>query len=139
MALATTTTRTPKVTRCPACGGLECLCRPRFFAGQLLTEEDLNRLDRYIVEKNKLHNRYLHGWGVVCGLEVICHPCEGQVTVTSGYALSPVRRRHRLVRERCRQRVRSDPALPRARAPGVRTAAAGANARSARMSRNSGC
>jgi hypothetical protein len=74
---------------CPACGGLECLCRPRFFAGQLLTEEDLNRLDHYIVEKNKLHNRYLHGWGVVCGLEVFCHPCEGQVTVTSGYALSP--------------------------------------------------
>ena len=54
-----------------------------------MTEEDLNRLDRYIVEKNKLHNRYLHGWGVVCGLEVLCHPCEGQVTVKSGYALSP--------------------------------------------------
>jgi len=89
MALATTTTQTPTVARCPACGGLECLCRPRFFAGQLLTEEDLNRLDHYIVEKNKLHNRYLHGWGVVCGLEVFCHPCEGQVTVTSGYALSP--------------------------------------------------
>jgi hypothetical protein len=89
MALATKTTRTPKVTRCPVCGGLECLCRPRFFAGQLLTEDDLNRLDRYIVDKNKLHNRYLHGWGVVCGLEVFCHPCEGQVTVTSGYALSP--------------------------------------------------
>jgi hypothetical protein len=74
---------------CPVCRGLECLCRPRFFAGQLLTEEDLNRLDHYIVEKNKLHNRYLHGWGVVCGLEVLCHPCEGQVTVKSGYALSP--------------------------------------------------
>jgi len=54
-----------------------------------LTEEDLNRLDRYIIEKNKLHNRYLHGWGVVCGLEVTCHPCQGYVTVRSGYALSP--------------------------------------------------
>jgi hypothetical protein len=74
---------------CPTCGGLECLCRPRFFAGQLLTEEDLNRLEHYIIEKNKLHNRYLHGWGVACGLEVICSPCAGQVTVTSGYALSP--------------------------------------------------
>lgn len=76
-------------TLCPACGGLQCLCRPRFFAGQLLTEEDLNRLDHYILEKNKLHNRYLHGWGVVCGLEVVCHPCENMVTVKSGYALSP--------------------------------------------------
>ena len=94
--MAQTLTTAPAASRmktlqpvCPACGGLECLCRPRFFAGQLLTEEDLNRLDHYIVEKNKLHNRYLHGWGVVCGLEVFCHPCEGQVTVTSGYALSP--------------------------------------------------
>lgn len=74
---------------CPECGGLQCLCRPRFFAGQLLTEDDLNRLDRYIVEKNKLHNRYLHGWGVVCGLEVVCHPCDDAVIVRPGYALSP--------------------------------------------------
>src|SRR5262249_12511735 len=73
---------------CRACGGLECLCRPRFFAGQLLTEEDLNRLDHYIVAKNKLHNRYLFGWGVVCGLEVVCHPCN-MVAVRPGYALSP--------------------------------------------------
>jgi hypothetical protein len=94
--MAQTLTTAPVTSRmktlqpvCPACGGLECLCRPRFFAGQLLTEEDLNRLDHYIVEKNKLHNRYLHGWGVVCGLEVFCHPCEGQVTVKAGYALSP--------------------------------------------------
>ncbi|MGR9099215.1 MAG: hypothetical protein ACU826_01485 [Gammaproteobacteria bacterium] len=75
---------------CPECGGLKCLCRPRFFAGQLLTEQDLNRLDRYIQEKNRLHNRYLHGWGVVCGLEVSCLPCDaGSVGVSPGYALSP--------------------------------------------------
>jgi len=73
---------------CLTCGGLECLCRPRFFAGQLLTDETLNQLEHYIVEKNKLHNRYLHGWGVVCGLEVVCNPCDA-VTVRGGYALSP--------------------------------------------------
>jgi hypothetical protein len=83
----TTTRRTE--THCPVCGGLECLCRPRFFAGQLLTEEDLNRLENYVIGKNKLHNRYLHGWGVACGLEVLCNPCDGYVTVKSGYALSP--------------------------------------------------
>ncbi len=76
-------------TNCPACGKLECLCRPRFFAGQLLTEEDLNRLDHYIVAKNKLHNRYLFGSGTVYGLEVTCHPCKDQVIVHEGYALSP--------------------------------------------------
>jgi hypothetical protein len=74
---------------CPACGGLECLCRPRFFAGQLLTEEDLNRLDHYIVEKHRLHNRHLHGWGVVCGLDVVCDDCAPGVIVRTGYALSP--------------------------------------------------
>src|SRR5262245_60642441 len=78
---------------CPVCGGLECLCRPRFFAGQLLTEDDLNRLERYVIDKNKLHNRYLFGSGVACGLEVVCTVCDdgsrGKVVVKPGYALSP--------------------------------------------------
>jgi hypothetical protein len=75
---------------CPACNGLECLCRPRFFPGQLLTDDDLNRLERYVIDKNRLHNRYLVGWGVVCGLEVVCDACDGDhVVVRTGYALSP--------------------------------------------------
>jgi hypothetical protein len=75
---------------CPACGGVECFCRPRFFAGQLLTDEDLNLLEHYVVEKNKLHNRYLHGHGIVCGLDVVCDACGTQtVVVKTGYALSP--------------------------------------------------
>jgi hypothetical protein len=65
------------------------MCRPRFFSGQLLTEEDLNRLDRYIIGKNRLHNRMLFGWGVVNGLEVTCSSCSDQVHVSAGYALSP--------------------------------------------------
>ncbi|MEO0423484.1 MAG: hypothetical protein AAF184_14200 [Pseudomonadota bacterium] len=73
---------------CPDCGALECLCRPRFFAGQLLSEEDLNRLDYYIRKKHQLHNRNLHGWGVVNGLNVLCDPC-GSLKVTQGYALDP--------------------------------------------------
>lgn len=81
----------PKVKKppaCPDCGALECLCRPRFFAGQLLSEQDLNRLDQYIKKKNQLHNRNLHGWGVVNGLKVLCDPC-GQIKVSKGYAISP--------------------------------------------------
>jgi hypothetical protein len=75
---------------CPACGGLECFCRPRFFPGQLLTDDDLNRLMKYLTGKNRLHNRYLHGWGVACGLEVVCDPCDAkQVRVRTGYALAP--------------------------------------------------
>ncbi|TGD76172.1 hypothetical protein E4634_01085 [Mangrovimicrobium sediminis] len=73
---------------CPDCGALECLCRPRFFAGQLLSEQDLNRLDQYIRNKHRLHTRNLHGWGVVNGLLVVCDPC-GDVKVTQGYAVDP--------------------------------------------------
>lgn len=75
---------------CPACGGLKCLCRPRFFPGQLLSDDDLNRLQQYVIDKNRLHNRHLIGWGVACGLEVACSPCDADsVTVRAGYALSP--------------------------------------------------
>jgi hypothetical protein len=77
----------PSCQPCPACGGLNCLCRPRFFAGQLLTEQDLNRLDQYIVAKNQLHNRYLVGRGVVSGLDVTCSPCTGSIAVSAGYAI----------------------------------------------------
>src|SRR5689334_4110614 len=62
--------------------------RPRFFAGQLLTEEDLEALVTYTVGKERLHNRYLVGSGVVCGLDVACVPgVPGSVLVRSGYAL----------------------------------------------------
>jgi hypothetical protein len=76
------------------CGGGAAVCtdlnfrRPRFFAGQLLTEDDLQALTDYVVGKNRLHNRFLFGDGVVCGLTVTCHPCGGgQVTVAPGFAL----------------------------------------------------
>ncbi len=61
--------------------------RPRFFAGQLLTEDDLSALIDYVVSKNRFHNSRLFGEGVVCGLLVECGPCEGQVVVDPGYAL----------------------------------------------------
>lgn len=73
---------------CPECGGLECLCRPRFFAGQLLTEEVLNQLDHYIRARFRMHNLSLHGTGVVNGLAVLCDPC-GEVLVSAGHAISP--------------------------------------------------
>jgi hypothetical protein len=77
------------------CGGAGCgecyaqgIVRPRFFAGQLLTEDDLQLLTDYVGQKNRLHNRHLFGAGVVCGLEVTCHPCgDGRVIVHPGFAL----------------------------------------------------
>jgi len=74
---------------CPACAGLTCLDRTRFFAGQLLTEGDLNQEQSYLLAKNRLHNRFLHGWGVVCGMQVVCAECDGWVTIKTGYAIDP--------------------------------------------------
>lgn len=62
--------------------------RPRFFAGQLLTEDDLEAMNAYVVGKNRLHNARLFGDGVVCGFEVVCGPCGGAtVVVRPGHAL----------------------------------------------------
>jgi hypothetical protein len=85
----------PAASGCGCKGGCGCdACqtqvyeRPQFFAGQLLTEDDLQSLVDYVVAKNQLHNRYLFGDGVVCGLTVTCPPCgTGHVTVNPGYAL----------------------------------------------------
>lgn len=74
------------------CGGAakrpSAFVRPRFFAGQLLTEDDLGLLVEYTTGKTRLHNRTVYGPGVVCGFEVGCDPCGGgTVTVHAGHAL----------------------------------------------------
>jgi hypothetical protein len=74
---------------CPVCLGLAALERPRFFAGQLLTEADLTAAQDYVRAKSRLHNRYLHGSGVVCGLQVVCDECRGWISVKPGYAIDP--------------------------------------------------
>ena len=77
-----------KSKSCPTCGSVECFERPRFFGGQLLTDKDLDAAQRYVIEKNRLHNRYLVGTGVVCGLAVRCDPCcDGSVIIEPGYAI----------------------------------------------------
>jgi hypothetical protein len=46
------------------------LQRLTYFYGQLLGPKDLLGEQAYLREKLRLANRLLHGWGVVCGLEV---------------------------------------------------------------------
>jgi hypothetical protein len=70
-----------------SCGGQE-FRRPVFFEGQLLTEDDLQALESYVVRKNRLHMRHFWGDGVVCGLDVQPHPCsKSKLIVSPGYAL----------------------------------------------------
>lgn len=71
------------------CCELECLVQPRFFCGQLLTDQDLSTMLEWVKGKTALA-RYRHGWGAVCGLEVHCNAKTGEqatVSVMPGYAI----------------------------------------------------
>jgi hypothetical protein len=80
------------------CCGLECLERPNFYCGQLLTDADLSAVVQWTRDRLSLQ-RYRDGWGVVCGLEVTCSEPEGgcgcgcrtpkgsMVWINNGYAV----------------------------------------------------
>jgi hypothetical protein len=75
-------------------------CRSYFYTGKLLTEGDLVREQRYMIDKLRLHHVALHGWGVVCGLMVRPHPhCIDRFIVTAGLALDDCGREVRLVQD----------------------------------------
>lgn len=61
--------------------------RPHYFAGQLLTADDLRAEQNYHREKMWLHHRMLHGYGIVAGLEVVIENQGAQVVIAPGYAL----------------------------------------------------
>jgi hypothetical protein len=66
--------------------------RVRYYPRQLLTADDLATDQDYHRQKARRHNRFLHGWGVVCGLEVKAAPEKGRpwrVQVCPGYAVTP--------------------------------------------------
>lgn len=50
--------------------------RLNFFHGQMLAAADFRAEQDYFREKHKLQNRCLHGWAVVCGLQVTPAPSD---------------------------------------------------------------
>lgn len=46
------------------------LQRVNYFFGQVLGEDDFRTEQNYFIAKHRLHNRHVHGWGVVNGLKV---------------------------------------------------------------------
>lgn len=74
---------------CKCCG--ETIERLRYFPRQLLTADDLRAEQEYFREKLRRHNRYLHGWGVVCGcvVELVSNARPWRVRVCPGYAVGP--------------------------------------------------
>jgi hypothetical protein len=71
---------------------LDRLRRVNYFAGQLLTPADLQRDQEYFRHRLRRHNRALHGYGVVSGLDVEAVQGDGRtvtITVAPGFALGP--------------------------------------------------
>jgi hypothetical protein len=66
--------------------------RLRFFPRQLISADDLNEEQAYHRAKLREHNRFLHGWGVVCGCDVRAAPEADKpwrVRICPGYLLTP--------------------------------------------------
>ena len=71
--------------------------RPRYFPRQLVTAADMMLEQEYFRNRLRLHNRLLHGWGVVCGLQVAPVPRSNgnggleswKVRICRGLALGP--------------------------------------------------
>ena len=91
-------------SKTPPCGGQaapparqrDCLpceigpfSRNSYYTGKLLTERDLTDEQRYQIDKLRLHQLGLHGWGVGCGLKVVPEPnCPAQyVKIEPGLAI----------------------------------------------------
>ena len=62
------------------------LKRVNYVAGMLLTAEAFQVEEKYFRERMKLHNRFLHGYGIVTGLDVSVSAPDS-VTVNAGYAI----------------------------------------------------
>lgn len=60
--------------------------RLNYFTHQFLREQDFKDEQAYHLEMRRLHNRLLHGWGVVTGLEVQ-KKGEREITVSPGMAI----------------------------------------------------
>jgi hypothetical protein len=88
-AAPTATTNCGQTAPAPStCCKLTCFDRPRYFCGHLLTDEDLSLDQRYVIEKNKMYHRSLHGCGIVCGLRLTCDTrCCGRIIVDNGFAI----------------------------------------------------
>lgn len=72
--------------------GLFGLERVRYFPRQLITADDMTTEQDYFRQHDRRHNRFLHGWGVVCGLSVEAAPDAEhpwRVRVCPGYAIGP--------------------------------------------------
>jgi len=73
--------------RCEICN-IPCFERNNYFYGKRMTARDFQEEQCYFNEKRWLINRTIHGWGVVCGLDVVVPTNDKtKVEVTEGLAI----------------------------------------------------
>jgi hypothetical protein len=66
--------------------------RPEYITGARLSANDLAREQHYGRQRARMHDRFLHGAGIVCGLQVVPAGVAQKpwaVRVCPGYAVSP--------------------------------------------------
>lgn len=88
------TPKTSTTTTRPTSMGGECCTdqqcefglRNNYFEGKRLTPDMFRTEQRYLLERRRLLNRAIHGWGVVYGYGVEYVP-EGKLKVKPGVAL----------------------------------------------------
>jgi hypothetical protein len=81
---------TPCQTASPNLQKLDPLKRVNYTFGLVLGVEEFVQSDTYFLAKHHVENRLLHGYGTVCGLEVVTQTSPIlEVQVTPGWAISP--------------------------------------------------
>ncbi len=77
--------------------------RVKYSKGLVLDVDEFEQEQLYFLEKNRLHNRALHGYGTVCGLNVSVRDKDGktEVVVTPGIAVAPAGQEIRVPETQC--------------------------------------
>jgi hypothetical protein len=65
---------------------IQNLERVRYFFGKLMSVEDFQEEQSYFLNRLRRHNRFLHGWGVIAGLDVSISK-SNEVVVSAGHAI----------------------------------------------------
>jgi hypothetical protein len=75
---------------CASAGPPGALARPDWQPGGELTTGDLRLEQEYLLQRFRRHLRLVHGWGIVCGLNVVPVPGSGwNLFVCPGYGIGP--------------------------------------------------
>ena len=93
----TTKTHTSGGGKAECCTDLNCETglRNKYFEGKRLTADSFRIEQKYAIERRRLLNRAIHGWGVVYGFGIVSHtpqegcpdPPPGGLRINAGLAL----------------------------------------------------